>query len=198
MAICHKDITVGRNGNTGRLIESIRAIPRYSGLAEGHQHLARWTQLEDLVAPGHTVRVLSGYTEYRFVCICVARPPVSLPINSKPMGKREHPRAKARQKFARRIKFQNWRLRAADAGGGAGGHDIETSMKDPDVAFGIDICPDQLSPLTAIHVLRKHRPVLHQSIRIGELYLFGVLGLLGLGYESKRGDRRKHRYKRES
>ena len=59
MAIRHKDIAIGRNGNTGRLIEGIRAIPRYTLLAEGHQHLASRTKLEDLLAPDHAVRVLS-------------------------------------------------------------------------------------------------------------------------------------------
>ena len=58
MAIRHKDIAIRCNGNTARLIEGIRAIPRYSLLAEGHQHPASRTQLEDLLAPGHTVRVL--------------------------------------------------------------------------------------------------------------------------------------------
>jgi hypothetical protein len=57
MAIRHEDIAIWRNGNTGRLIERIRIVPRYSLLAEGHQHLARRTQLEDLLASGHAVRV---------------------------------------------------------------------------------------------------------------------------------------------
>src|SRR5437867_4479634 len=101
MAIRHKDIAIGRDGDTGRLIEGIRTIPLYSLLAEGHQHLAAGrTQLEDLVAPGDAVRILSRYTEYRLACIRVAGPHVSLPIHSKPMGEREHSSAKARQKFA--------------------------------------------------------------------------------------------------
>src|ERR1700694_3190783 len=141
MAIRHKDIAIGRNGNAGRLIESVRAITLHYLLAEGHQHLAGRTQFEDLMAPGHAVRVFSGHTEYRLVCIGVARPHVSLPIDSEPMRKGEHPPAKVRQKFAGRIKFQNRRLRSADAGGGARGYGIEASMEDPDVAFGIDIRP---------------------------------------------------------
>jgi hypothetical protein len=32
MTIGHEDIAIGRNGNTGRLIEGVRTIPRYAFL----------------------------------------------------------------------------------------------------------------------------------------------------------------------
>jgi hypothetical protein len=59
-------------------------------------------------------------------------------------------------------------------------------MKDPDVAFGIDIGPDEFPPLAAIHVLGNRRPILDESIRIRKLQLLAVC------------DRRKHREKCES
>jgi hypothetical protein len=59
MAIRHKYIAIGRNGNTGRPIEGIRTIPGHALLAEHHQHLALKTQLEDLLAHDRAVRVLS-------------------------------------------------------------------------------------------------------------------------------------------
>lgn len=86
MAVRHKDISIRSDGNTGGLIERIRAISRYSFLADRHQYLASRTQLKDLVAPSHAIRILGGHSENRFICVRVTRPNVSLFINSKTMG----------------------------------------------------------------------------------------------------------------
>src|SRR5215467_2020637 len=118
MTIRHKDIAIGRNGDPAGLIEGIGPISRHALLAEGHQHTAGWTQLEDLVAPGEAVRALSRQPEHRLSCVGVTCPNISLRVDSKAMRKRKHPAAKASQKLARRIEFQNRRLGAADTGGG--------------------------------------------------------------------------------
>src|SRR5262249_13630845 len=43
VAICHKDVAIGRDGDARRLVEGIRAIALDSLLAERHQNLARRT-----------------------------------------------------------------------------------------------------------------------------------------------------------
>jgi hypothetical protein len=65
-------------------------------------------------------------------------------------------------------------------------------MKNPDVSLGIDIRPDELSPVASIHGCGKSRPVLDQAIRIGEVGLTGVLSLLSACRESKCSDRQEN------
>src|SRR5882762_11232845 len=117
MAIRHENIAVGRNGDARWLIECVLTISSDSLLAKGHQNLAGRTQLEDLMTSDHAICILCRLAEDGLVLICVARPNISLPVHCESMGKREHPRTKARQKITCRIKFQNRRFRAADAGG---------------------------------------------------------------------------------
>ena len=175
MPVSHEDVAIGRNGDAGRLVEGVRAIALDSLLAERHQNLARRTHLEDLMAPHQAALILGGQAEHRLVRISVADPHVALGVDGKSVREREHAAAEAGQKFSSRVEFQNRRLRAAHARGGAGGFGVEAPMKDPDVALGIDIGPDQLSPPAAVHVLRNRRPVLDQPVRVRELGLLGIL-----------------------
>jgi hypothetical protein len=166
VSISHEDVAIGRNGDAGRLVEGVRAITLDSLLAERHQNLARGAQLEDLMTPHQSALILGGQAEHRLVRISVADPHVALGVDGKSVREREPATAEAGQKFSSRVEFQNRRLRAAHAGGGAGGFGIEAPMKDPDVALGIDIRPDQLTPPATVHGLRNRGPVLDQPIRV--------------------------------
>ena len=64
-------------------------------------------------------------------------------------------------------------------------------MKDPDVAFLVDVDADDFSPFASVHRLRQAWPALDETIRIWEFRRFRVLGLL-----RARG-RAKHEYRRE-
>src|SRR5262249_20930559 len=77
---------------------------------------------------------------------------------------------KTPQQLARGTKFENWWIgtASADASGVAGRHRIEAAMKDPDVTVAMNMYPDDLSPVTAIHAIGESRPAFDQSVGIGE------------------------------
>src|SRR5262249_37509674 len=104
----------------------------------------------------------------------------------------KEPHTKALQKLARRIKFQDRRIRRATAYTGrlARRYNIEASMKHPDVTFGIDMNPDDLSPVAAVHAVCQGRPAFDQPIRIRQLVWLRVLRLLRASHTGKYRDRR--------
>src|SRR5580658_8229162 len=171
MAIRYKDVAVGRNRNTSRPIERIRTIPGDALFANHHKHLAGRTQFEDFLAHHHAVGVLSRHAEHCRFIVYVAGPQVPFPIDCEAVRIGEQSRAKALQKLARRIEFQNRRIGIAppDAGGVAGRHRVEAAMKDPDVAVAPDMHPDDFPPAAAVHALGESRPSLHEMIRVGQL-----------------------------
>jgi hypothetical protein len=65
-------------------------------------------------------------------------------------------------------------------------------MKNPDVSLGIDIRPDEFSPVAFIHAWGESRPVRDKAIRIGEVGLRGVLSLLRACRQSKCGKRQEN------
>src|SRR5512135_1187508 len=111
MAVRHKDVTVRRNGNTCGPIEGIWTIPGYPFFADRHQHLPCRTQLQDLLAHDHSVRILSRQTEDLRLVIDVGRPQISFPVDGKPVRIREELFAKTSYQLAGRIKFQYRRIR---------------------------------------------------------------------------------------
>ena len=182
MAIRHEDIAVWRNGNAGRPIECIRTIAGHALLAERHQHLACRTQLEDFLAHDYAFCILGRHAEHCLFIVHVADPQISVSIDGEAVRISEQSHAKALQKLARWIEFQNRRIGIAppDAGSVAGRHGVEASMKDPDVAVAMDMHPDNFSPVASVHALRKRWPALDEAIRIWEFGWFGVLRLLRL------------------
>jgi hypothetical protein len=80
----------------------------------------------------------------------------------------------------------------------AGGYCIEASFENPDVAIAMDMHPDDFSPVASIHRLGNRRPAFGEPVRIGELRWFGVMGLLGVRYGTKGGDRGYASYKNKT
>jgi hypothetical protein len=92
---------------------------------------------------------------------------------------REQSDAETPEKLARRTEFQNRRIGIAsiEASGVTGGLVVETAVKNPDIAVGSDMHPDDLAPsmsIRALHARWKRRPVWHEPIRIWERRGFGV------------------------
>ena len=162
VAVRHEDVAVGRNRHAGRPTERVRTVPGHAGPADRHQHLARGTQLEHLVA--HRLaregagRCAGGHPEHRLVTVRVGRPQVSLRVDGEAVREGEHPAAQARQQPPGRRELQNRRVGAPDAGGRARGHGVEAAVEDPDVAVGVQLRADQLAPLAAVHLRRQRRP----------------------------------------
>ena len=195
MAVRDKDVAICRHGHAGRPIERIRTGPGHTLLAERHQDLAIGTQLEHFLAHDHAGRVPGGHAEDRLLVVDVGHPQVSISVDGEPVVVGKQPRAKALQKLSRRIEFQNRRIRRtpADAGGLARRHDVEASMKDPDVALGVHVHADHFAPVASVHALGKRRPAFDEAIRIGQ---FGRLGV-GRGLRTRQPTTREDRRKRD-
>src|SRR5580698_9259365 len=105
---------------------------------------------------------------------------------------REQPNAEAFEKLARRTEFQNRRvgIAAIEACRVARRLVVETALKNPDIAIGSEMHPDDFTPFMpvgALHARRKRRPVRHKAIGIGEIgrlrirsTVFIILGLRSL------------------
>ena len=106
------------------------------------------------------------------------------------MGIGKQPRTKALQQLSRRIKFQNRRIcgSSADAGGRTWGHDVEAALEDPDVAAGVQMHPDDFSPVASVQAFWKRRPALDQAIRVGQLGWLGGCSLLSTHRRAQRED----------
>ena len=89
MSIRHEDVAIGRNGHAGRPVKRVWPIPSHAFLADRHQHLTRRTDLEDLVAHRHALRVLGGHAEDRLLIICIGRPEIPVFIDGESVRMRE-------------------------------------------------------------------------------------------------------------
>ena len=89
MAIRHKNIAIGRNGNSGRPVKRIGPVPGHAFTADRHQHFARRTYLEDLLAHRDALRVLGGHVEDRLGIICIGRPYIPVFIDGESVRMRE-------------------------------------------------------------------------------------------------------------
>src|SRR5262245_1421923 len=159
VAVGHEDVAICRDRDPGRRIEGIGTIASNARLAKRHQHLALWTELEYLMSPRGALEGPRGglrrHAEHHVVLVCVAGPNVALVIDGEAVRKREDALAEAGQKPAGLVELQDRRVAVAtDACCRASRHVVEASMEHPDIAFAIDLHPDQLSPLPSVHALR--------------------------------------------
>jgi len=131
VAIRHKDV--------GHWVQSqFRSVDRRCPVrpplhlpSQRQQHFPVGLNLNTWCPRTTAIRSLADMPRTSLIFICITRPDVSLRINSKSVKETRTSPAKARQKLAQWIKFQNRRLMTADAGGIAGGFGVETSMKIP-------------------------------------------------------------------
>ncbi len=145
VAVGNKDIAIGRECDRVRLVERVRAVARYSGLAERHEHLAIFAELEYLLA----LAVLA---------LAVAHPEIAVAVEGKAMRKDEHARAEGLQQFAVRVEFHDGierRPRTAI-------HSAPVGDPDVAVAGGEDRAARAHRPPCG-----KREPVLHCAVRVG-------------------------------
>src|SRR5215472_4175918 len=188
MAIRDEDVAIRRDGDASRTVECVRAVAGNTRLTQHHQNFAIGVQLEDFLAHDVAGVVPGRHAEHRFTVVDIARPKVSVVVDGKSVRIRKQSRTEAFEKNTRRVEFQDRRigLTAINAGGAAGRHDIEATMKYPDVAVACDMHPDDLSPATSIHAVRQSRPTFHQTVRVRQFCRFMVRGLLGMRHHGPR------------
>jgi hypothetical protein len=117
--VSDEDVAVRRGRDVGGAVEHGAGVARNARLAERLQQPALRIELENLVALG----VLD---------VAVERPEVAVAIEVKAVGLHKHPVSKTREQLARRIEFEDRRIRA---------------LNDPQVAAGIELDTADLSPL---------------------------------------------------
>ena len=164
-----KDIAIGRDGDSGRAIEGVRAVSGHAHPAERHQHFAGRAELEHLLPLDRAVRGLGRQAEDRRLVIDVAGPQVSVRVHREAVRISEQPDAKALQQPAGRIELQDWRvgIAALDAGRMPRRHGVEAAVEHPDVTVAVNMHSDDLSPLAAIHAQGKRRPALREPVGTG-------------------------------
>src|SRR5512134_1424281 len=117
MAVGDEDVTVRGDDDIGGLIEEIRTGPRHASLAERHQDLARWTELEHLMP-------------FAGRAAGVGHPEVAVAIDGRAVREHEHVLAERREQLSVLVVFEDWRLAAPGARVlEAAGDDVNRSVR---------------------------------------------------------------------